>query len=149
MRLQKMTARGYVSAIGVGIATAAILSLIMVPANQAGFTPMPRPLALAFAQLLFGDVSFAVGLLFHTLYVSFWSVVYLLMFKQPTFLNALWLALGLWLLVLVFFFPIVGWGLLGLAVGPGLMVASLITHLLFAIVLWGLSRLAFTRMAHA
>lgn len=129
MRLQQMTARGYAKAISVGLATAIILSLIMLPANQAGFMPMPRPLSLAFAQLLFGDVPLAVGLLFHTLYVTFWSVVYLLVFKQPTFLNALWLALGLWLLVLVLFFPIVGWGLMGLAVGPMLVVAALLPHL--------------------
>ena len=142
-----MTAKGYAKAIGVGIASAIILSLIMLPANQAGIMPMPRPLSLAFAQELLGDVPLAVGLLFHTLYVTFWSVVYLLVFKQPTFLNALWLALGLWLLVLVLFFPIVGWGLLGMAVGPMLIVASLLPHLLYAIVLWGLSRLAFPQAA--
>jgi hypothetical protein len=41
------------------------------------------------------------------------------------------------------FFPVVGWGFLGLAVGPKLIVASLVPHLLFAIVLWGLCRFAF------
>jgi hypothetical protein len=146
MRLRKITARGYAKAIGVGIATAVILALIMAPANQ-GLMAMPRPLALAFAQLLFGDVPLAVGPLLHTLYVTFWSVVYLLVFKQPTFFNALLLALGLWLLVLVVFFPIVGWGLMGRAVGPMLMISSLIGHLLFAVVLWGLTRLLFARMA--
>ena len=145
MTHRQMTAKDYGKAIGVGIATAIILSLIIVPANQAGFLPMPRPLSLAFAQLLFGDVPLVVGLLFHLLYVTFWSVIYLRVFTQPTFFNALYLAVGLWLLVLVLFFPIIGWGLFGLAVGPMLMVAALIPHLLFAIVLWGLSRFTFVR----
>lgn len=149
MRLHQMTARGYAMAIGVGVATAMILSLIMLPVYQAGVMPISRPLALAFAQRLFGDVPFMMGQLFHTLYVTFWSVVYLLVFKQSTLFNALLLALGLWLLVLVFFFPAVGWGLMGLAVGPLLIVASFISHLLFAIILWGLSRLAFPRLADA
>lgn len=57
--------------------------------------------------------------------------------------NALMLGLGLWILVLVVFFPIVGWGFLGLAISPKLIVASLIPHLLFALFLWGLCRVAF------
>lgn len=143
MRRRQMTAKEYAKAIGVGIATAIILSLIIVPANQAGILSMPRPLPLAFAQLLFGDVPWVVGLLFHVLYVTLWSVVYLAVFSQPKFFNALWLALGLWLLVLLLFFPLIGWGLMGLAVGPMLVLAALIPHLLFAIILWGLSRWAF------
>lgn len=47
------------------------------------------------------------------------------------------------MLVLVVFFPVVGWGILGLAVSPKLIVASLVPHLLFAVFLWGLCRLAF------
>ncbi len=79
--------------------------------------------------------------------MTFWSVVYVAVFEQRTFLNALWLALGLWLVVLVFFFPIVGWGFFGLAVSPKLIVASLVPHVLFAIVLWGICRWAFPASA--
>jgi hypothetical protein len=143
MTLQQMTTKGYAKAVGVGIASAVILSLVMVPASIAGISPMPKPLGLAFAQVLLGEVPLPVGLLFHIAYVTFWSVVYIAMFKEHTFLNALWLALGLWLLVLVFFFPIVGWGFLGLAVGPKLIVGSLVPHILFAIILWGICRWAF------
>jgi len=140
MKLQKLTSKGYAKAIGVGIATAVLLSLIMVPTFIAGISPMPKPLGLAFAQLLLGAVPLPVGLLFHIAYVTFWSVVFVALFEQRIFLNALGLGLGLWLLVLVLFFPIVGWGFLGLAVGPMLIVASLVLHLLFAFFLWGLCR---------
>ena len=60
-----------------------------------------------------------------------------------TFLRALSVAVALWIVVLVFFFPVVGWGLFGLAIGPKLIVGSAIPHLLFAIFLWGLCWWAF------
>lgn len=143
MRSQLVTTKDYAKAIGVGVATAVILSFIIVPAFKAGISPLPKPLGLAFAQVVLGKVPLPVGLLFHVAYVTFWSVVYVALFERRTFLNAFWLALGLWAVVLVFFFPVVGWGFLGLAVSPKLAVASLVPHLLFALVLWGLSRWAF------
>ncbi|OGA40508.1 MAG: hypothetical protein A3G24_18385 [Betaproteobacteria bacterium RIFCSPLOWO2_12_FULL_62_13] len=143
MEARLVTLKDWAKAIGVGVATAAILSLVMVPASKAGISPMPKPLGLAFAQVLLGEVPLPVGLLFHVVYVTFWSVVYIALFDRRTFLGALGLALGLWVLVLVFFFPIVGWGFFGLGVSPKLIVASLVPHLLFAIVLWGICRWAF------
>jgi hypothetical protein len=143
MKLQPLTQKDFAKAIGIGIGTAVLLSLIMVPAFMAGISPMPQPLGLAFARLLLGNVPLPVGLLFHVFYVTFWSVLFVAYFERRTFLNALWLALGLWILVLVLFFPLVGWGFLGLAVSPMLIVASLVLHILFALILWGLSRWAF------
>ena len=143
MALQQMTPKDYAKAIGVGIATAVILSLVMVPAFKAGISPLPKPLGLAFAQVLLGEVPLPVGLLFHIAYVTFWSVVYVAVFKRRSFRHALSLALGLWLLVLVFYFPIVGWGFFGLAVSPKLIVAALVSHVLYAIVLWGMCRWTF------
>lgn len=143
MGLQQMTPKDYAKAVGTGIATAVILSLVMVPAFKAGISPLPAPLGLAFARVVLGDVPLPVGLLFHVLYVTFWSVLYVVFFNRRTLLNALWLALGLWVAVLVIFFPVVGWGFFGLSVGPKLAVASLVPHLLFGIVLWGLCRRIF------
>lgn len=59
-------------------------------------------------------------------------------FQRTHFLDALLRAL-----VLVFFFPVVGWGFLDLAVTPKLIVVSAVPHLLFAIFLWGLCRWIF------
>lgn len=143
MDLRQMTPKDYAKAVGVGIATAVILSLVMVPAVKTGISPMPEPLALAFARVLFGEVPLPVGLLFHLVYVTFWSVVYIAMFKERDFLSALMLALILWVLVLILFFPIVGWGFFGLDVSPTLMVVSLVPHLLFAIILWGMCHWVF------
>ena len=143
MKLRRMAIQDYARAVGVGIATGVLLSLIVVPASKTGISPLPKPLGLAFAQLLLGKVPLPVGLLFHLAYVTFWSVVYAVFFKRRTLLNSLWLALGLWLLVLVFFFPLVGWGIFGLNIGPKLIIASLIPHFLFAVILWGLCRWVF------
>lgn len=115
----------------------------MVPLTKAGISPFPKPLGLAFAQLLLGQVPLPVGLLFHVLYVTAWSVVFTVFFKRLSFGNVLMLGIGLWVLVLVVFFPVVGWGFLGLAIGPQLIIASLLIHLLFAFALWGLCRLTF------
>jgi len=87
-----------------------------------------------------------IGLLFHVAYVGFWSVAFVVLFRDRLSLRAaLVLGFALWVVVLVIFFPVVGWGFLGLALSPKLMVAAFVPHLLFAIFLWGLCRLAFTR----
>lgn len=143
MIMRKMTSKDYVVAIAIGISIAMIISFVVIPASIVGISPMPKPLSLAFAQKIFGEVSALVGILFHIAYVTFWTVVYIVMFKSRTFKNALWLALGLWVLVLVFFFPIVGWGFFGLNIGSKLIISSLVPHLLFAILLWGISHWAF------
>jgi hypothetical protein len=82
--------------------------------------------------------------------VTAWSVVYVALFRHAlTLINALLLGLVLWLLVLFVFFPIVGWGVLGLAVTPRLIVASLVPHLLFAVFLWALCRISFRQTSGA
>lgn len=149
MRLQKLAASEWLKAIAVGIVAAVLLSAVMVPALKLGISPLPKPLGLAFAETVLGrSLPLPVGLLFHVAYVTFWSVAFVVLFRANLSLrNALLLALVLWLLVLVVFFPVVGWGFLGLGVSPRLIVASLVPHVLFAVFLWGLCRLAFRHEA--
>jgi len=153
MQLHRLTPTEILKAIGIGIATAVLLSAVMVPALRLGISPLPKPLGLAFAEtVLGGPLPLPVGLLFHVVYVTIWAVAYVALFRHAlNFGTALLLGLFLWLLVLVVFFPVVGWGFLGLAVGPQLIVASLVPHLLFAVFLWALCRLSFrhSRVAEA
>lgn len=116
-----------------------------MPAIKFGLSPMPKPLVLAFAETILGrPLPLPVGLLFHVAYVTFWSVAFVVLFRDRlTLRNALLLGLVLWALVLAIFFPVVGWGFLGLSVGPKLIVSSLVPHVLFALFLWGLYRMAF------
>lgn len=145
MRVHSLSPKDWGKAIGVGVLTAILLSLIMVPAAKLGLSPMPKPLSLAFVEtLLGGPVPLPLGLLFHVAWVTAFSVVYVMLFRDRlTFMRALWLAAALWLLVLVFYFPFVGWGFFGLGVGPQLIVGAAVPHLLFAIFLWGLCRMFF------
>ncbi len=147
MQIHSLTPKEALKAVGIGIVTALLLSAVMVPAFKFGISPMPKPPSLAFAETLFGrDLPIPVGLLFHVAYVTFWAVAYVMVFRNRlTFVNALWLGLGLWVVILVVFFPIVGWGFLGLAVSPKLIPASLVPHVLFAVFLWGLCRAGFKK----
>ncbi|MCO6440866.1 MAG: hypothetical protein J5I81_07230 [Nitrococcus mobilis] len=85
------------------------------------------------AKRLGRSLPLPVGLLFHVAYVAFWSVVFIAAaYPRLTFGRAIGLGLALWVVLLVIFFPIIGWGLLGLGVGAKLIVASLIPHILFS-----------------
>ncbi len=147
MQIHRLSQKEALKALGIGVLTALLLSAIMVPAFKLGIAPLPKPPSLALAQLLFGaNIPLPVGLLFHVAYVTFWSVVYVSMFRDRlTLLNALWLGLALWVVILVVFFPLFGWGFLGLAISPKLIPASLVPHVLFAVFLWGLCRIGFRK----
>lgn len=131
----------WLRAIGIGVLVSVITAAVMVVLTAAGRSPFPAPPALAFAQTVLGrDLPLPVGLLFHTVYVTFWSVVFVQYFPRRGLVPALLLAGALWLVILAVFFPIVGWGLAGLAVGPALIPASFVPHLLFGLLLWALER---------
>lgn len=128
-------------AIGIGVAVSVITALVMMALTRAGVSPFPQPPSLAFAEVLLGrSLPLPVGLLFHTVYVTFWSVIFVRYFPRKSLLTALGLAFVLWLVILIVFFPIMGWGLAGLDISPKLVFASALPHLLFGLLLWGLDR---------
>lgn len=147
MHIHKLTTGEWGKALGLGIANGAALSVIMVVMRQMGVSPLPQPLGLAFAETLTGrSLPLPVGLLFHLAYVAFWSIAFVALFRDSLTLRN---ALLLWIGVLVVFFPIVGWGLFGLAIGPMLILGSFIPHLLFGLFLWSLARLFFPAASRA
>lgn len=145
MHVHTLPARDWWKAIAVGIVTGVLLSVVTVTALKLGVSPFPKPVGLAFAETVLGRaLPLPVGLLFHLVYVTVWSVVFVALFRNSlTIWNALMLAFVLWIGVLVIFFPIIGWGFLGLGIGPQLIVAAAIPHVLFAIFLWASCRVAF------
>lgn len=145
MVLHRLQAKDYLKAIGVGIATSVVLSAIMVTGMKTGVSPMPAPVALAFAERLLGrELPLPVGLLFHVAWVTFWSVAYVVLFSGKLSLRrAAALAAVLLVVALAVFFPFIGWGFLGLVAGPKVIVGAFMTHALFAALLWALSRWAF------
>lgn len=145
MKWHSLSPYEHVRAIGVGIGVSILTAAIMVTALKTGISPLPGPLGLAFAEtVLSRPLPLPVGLLFHTVWVTAFSVIYVGLFRDAlTFLRALALGFVLWIVVLVFFFPIVGWGFFGLAITPKLIVASAVPHFLFAVFLWGLCKAVF------
>ena len=147
MKIHSLTPKETLKAIGIGVLTALLLSAVMVPAFKSGIAPLPKLPSVAFAELFLGpNVPLPVGLFFHVVYVTFWAFVYVKIFRDRlTFLNALWLGLALWVVILIVFFPVIGWGFLGMAITPKLIPASLVPHVLFAAFLWGLCRIGFKK----
>jgi len=145
MQWHALDGRDWAKAIGVGVAVSVLTAVFMAAGIKSGVSPLPKSLGLAFAEtVLRRPLPLPVGLLFHTVWTTAFSVLYVVLFRDAlTFMRALWLAVALWLLVLVFFFPVVGWGFFGLGVGPKMIVGAAAPHLLFALLLWGLCRWAF------
>jgi len=139
--ISKLPTSSWLRAIGVGLGVAVLTALVMLTLLKTGISPFPKPPSLAFAETLLGrTLPMPAGLLFHTAYVIFWSVVFLRFFPKRNLKTALVLAGFLWLVILAIFFPIVGWGLAGLDISPKLIPASFMPHLLFGLLLWGLDK---------
>lgn len=137
----QMQDRSWIRGIIVGIAVSVLTAAVMVSMLKAGVSPFPKPPSLAFAEtLLGGPLPLPAGLLFHTAYVTFWSVIFMRYFPRRSLMTALVLAGVLWLVILALFFPIVGWGFAGLDVSPKLIPGSFMPHLLFGLLLWGLNK---------
>ena len=133
--------RSWLRAIGIGVLASIITAVVMLVLTSAGLSPFPKPPSLAFAEtVLARSLPLPVGLLFHTVYVTFWAVMFVRYFPRRNLWTALALAAVLWLVILVVFFPIVGWGLAGLSVSPRLITASFVPHLLFGLLLWAFDR---------
>jgi hypothetical protein len=145
MRWHLLDGWDWAKAVAVGLAVSILTALFMLAGSKTGLSPLPKPLGLAFAEAVFQTrLPLPVGVLFHTVWVTAFSVLYVVLFRDAlTFKRALWLAIALWLLVLVFFFPVVGWGFLGLGVSPRLIVGAAVPHFLFALFLWALCRWAY------
>lgn len=145
MKWHQLDGQDYAKAIGVGIGVSILTAAFMAAGLKSGVSPLPKSLGLAFAEtILRRPLPLPVGLLLHTAWVTAFCVLYVGIFRDAlTFMRAFLLAVVLWLSVLVFFFPVVGWGFFGLGVSPKLIVGAAIPHLLFAIFLWGLCRWVF------
>ena len=138
------SARSWLRATGIGLAVSVLTAMVMVTLLKTGVSPLPKPLGLAFAETIFSrPLPMPIGLLFHTAYVTFWSVVFVRFFPRRDIKSALALAGVLWLGVLVVFFPVAGWGFAGLSINPKLIPASFMPHLLFGVLLWALDKYAF------
>lgn len=140
--------RSWKRGIIIGVVISVITAVMMMVMMKVGALPLPKPLGLAFAEKITGrTLPLPAGMLFHMMYVTFWSVVFVRFFPRRDIVTALALAAVLWVLVLVIFFPVVGWGFAGSGVSPKLIPAALMPHMLFGLLLWALNKYAHRKAA--
>lgn len=133
--------------IGAGLLTGILAAVVMIVLKKNGFSPVPMPLGLAFADtLLHKHLPLPIGLVFHLAYVTFWGTAFVL-FAHPrlTLARIAALSAALYLFAMAVFVPVVGWGFFGAAVGPRVAGGLAITHALFGLFLWLSCRLLFRR----
>lgn len=142
----QFTSKNVVKVILIGIISGVLLAVIQSVTHKVGISPIPKPVSLVFADKLLGvKLSLPIGLSFHVAYITFWSGVIVAVFrKKLTFMKIFWTALFMWLILLTVFFPFIGWGIFGAAVGPKVVVAALVLHLLFAVFTWALCKWVFS-----
>lgn len=133
--------------IAAGLLTGILAAVVMIALKKNGFSPVPMPLGLAFANtLLHKHLPLPVGLVFHLAYVTFWGTVFVL-FAHPrlTLARVAVLSAALYLFAMMVFVPVVGWGFFGAAAGPRVAGGLAVTHVLFGLFLWLSCRLLFPR----
>jgi hypothetical protein len=140
-----------------GLIAALVMFVPMVYlVNVAGAAPFNIPPSAAFAQALGINFAAFVPPVLHFAYGLAAGIVYLLIFRQHLTLSNAGLLVGaMWLILMLFFAPVIGWGAFGFGdaqalpandpmhLGPPVqfIVATLGFHVLFAVVLWAAARL--------
>lgn len=133
--------RSWIRALCIGLGVAALTALVLLANARPGMSPLPEPVAMAFAGRVLGwEHSLAAALVVHVIYVTAWSMVFVRHFPQRGFPQAMLLGVVLWILMLVVFFPMLGWGLFGTHISAYVVEASLVPHLIFGLALWVLQR---------
>jgi hypothetical protein len=128
----------------VGVLVAIGTGAVTVPLFKLGIAPMPEAPSLAFAKTLFGPVPDVAGLVFHLVYVTGVTAAALaILGPRPGALPIALVSAALYVVALVIVFPLVGWGLAGLAVTPKIAGAAIAPHVLYGLVFWAADRLVF------
>lgn len=120
--------------------------ILMQTALSTGMAPFNVPPSAAFL-ISFGLPAKPLALIGHFLYGAFWSIVLVALFKKGTTIaKGIFLSLLLWLIMMLVFSPMIGWGVFGvgespavegeplyLEPGPKYIVATLLLHLLYGL----------------
>lgn len=140
----------YLKAAIAGIVGSLVMFIIMIVGiHVTGFAPFNIPPSAAFLVKL-GLPTKPLALLIHFGYGAFWSIVLILVSQQrPSIPKGLLLALALWLVMMIVYSPIIGWGFFGfgdtsdlpeklqLGLGIKFLVMTLALHLIYgALIGW-------------
>lgn len=137
----------------VGCTASLVMLVLVLLAIQSGLAPFNLTPAAAFLERLGADQT-PYPLLLHFGYGAFWSVFFILLFRERTTIaKGLGLGVALWLLMMLVVSPLLGWGVFGAAsaaaaglspqaplyhaAGLGFLFWTLVAHLIYgAIVGW-------------
>lgn len=135
----------YTKSLIVGASTSFLMFLFLAPMIKFDLAPFNLPPPSAFLTL-FGWSEGPWPVLFHFAYGMFWSAVFVYLWgKKGTVWNGLALGMFLWVLLMVVYSPLMGWGFFGygeaylldpkdplyLAEGPNYMLIMLGLHLFY------------------
>jgi hypothetical protein len=135
----------WIKAAIVGIGAALVMFFLMMIGIRSGLAPFNVTPSAAMLTKLGINVG-PLPLLVHLGYGAFWSIALVYWFQEHTdTAKGLYLSLGLWLILMVLYSPIIGWGLFGfgtakalpptdalhLQAGPKYLVATLVLHLIY------------------
>jgi len=143
----------WTKAAGVGLLGSLIMFLLMMLGiHGTGIAPFNTPPSAAFLIKL-GLPAQPLGLIVHFGYGAFWSVLLVYLYgNRVDIKKGLGIALGAWLIMMIIYSPIIGWGVFGfgdartlavsnplyLEAGPKYLISTLLLHLIFgAIIGWG------------
>ena len=129
-----------------GLGATVLMTLVMFTGMKTGVSPIPEPIPVALAKLVFGALSkpvlMIIALLLHFIYGSVNGAIAAGIFKsRATFWHGIGWGILLWIIMQLIVLPILGWGIFGTAVTFKIAFATLILHLVYGSILgWGFSR---------
>jgi hypothetical protein len=135
----------WIKATAVGLIAALVMFFLMISAIRLGISPFNVPPSAAMLTRIGINVGL-LALFVHLGYGVFWSIALVYWFQEDTSIaKGIYVALGLWLIMMIVYSPIIGWGLFGfgnagelsrsnalyLEPGPKYLVATLVLHLIY------------------
>lgn len=120
----------------IGALAGLVMFIIINFGIRSGVAPFGLPPSAAFLESI-GIQPMPLGPIVHFVYAIFWSIVLVAIFQQRTNITkGLGLALILWLIMMVIYSPIIGWGIFGANLGnPGMyVIATLVLHAIYGLI---------------
>lgn len=131
-----MTARHFATGFGFGVLATVLMTVVMVAGMVSGLSPIPKPIPVALTARVLGPgtapaVLMVVGLVAHLIFGGFWAGVLWLVARPVSVVKVAALSVALWLFMQTVVLPILGWGVFGVRVTPGVWAATLLLHLVY------------------
>lgn len=131
--------RGSVQGFTWGVVATIAMSVVMVITVATGLSPLPEPIPKALVTDVVGlegkPVVMATAAGAHLLYGGLFGGILGTVSDRVSVGHGVALGIGLWAVALVVVFPVLGWGVAGLSLGPRPAVATLALHVVYGTVL--------------